>query len=56
MLFPLMRTDESNSCPAALDVLEVQSERIDSILPREMPGLKPMGTVPLRSSEFDRKM
>jgi len=47
---------EFNSGPAAFAVLEVQSERIGSILPREAPGLKPMGTVMLRSSEFDGKM
>lgn len=47
---------ESNSCLAAFVVLEAQSEHIGSILPRDVPGLKPLGTAMLRSSKFDGKM
>lgn len=59
MLFPLMRKDQSMNLTAALMhfvVLEVQIEHIVSILPREVPGPKPMGTVTLRNSKFDGKM
>ena len=59
MLFPLMRKDQSMNLTAALLRLlfwKCKVSIIGSILPREVPGLKPMGTVTLRSSKFDGKM
>lgn len=56
MLFPLTRKDQSMNLTAALLCLlfwKCKVSVIGSVLPREVPGLKPMGTVMLRSSEFD---